>query len=276
MEQAFEHVLEQLAVALEHGGELLGISLVAGHVLLGEIEHAGDVLHLAFRHLEHFLEGVDLVHGDDAVGLGHLGAERDHAHGEGHLVLGRPVFFLVAVDDVVPGHASEQRADRSADLHAKIGRKSRARAKVYDPGIGDAFADPKEWRCSHAGQAGRSPRTAAWNTRPKPPARRAMAAQTEVEDDGENVAAVPRRSLGSFGVHAGRFRGCELKRRSSRPRGVGVTRASLPRAPPTKPMEQRVSLGAGRRQHPRFFARVDDGVDARPRPSLARASMLRA
>ena len=121
MEQAFEHVLEQLAVALEHGGELFGISLVAGHVLLGEIEHAGDVLHLAVRHLEHFLEGVDLVHGDDAVGLGHLGAERDDADGEGHLVLGRAVLFLVAIDDVMTRHAAEQRADRASDRKPRGG-----------------------------------------------------------------------------------------------------------------------------------------------------------
>jgi hypothetical protein len=96
-------------------------SLVAGHVLLGEIEHTGDVLHLAIGHLEHFLEGVDLVHGDDAVGLGHLGAERDHTDGEGHLVLGRPVLLLVAVDDVVPGDAAEQSADRSADCEPRRG-----------------------------------------------------------------------------------------------------------------------------------------------------------
>ena len=121
VEQALEHVLEQLAVALEHGGELLGIGLVAGHVLLGEIEHAGDVLHLAVGHLEHFLEGVDLVHGDDAVGLGHLGAERDHADGEGHLVLRRAVLFLVAIDDVVPSHAAEQGADRTSDREPRRG-----------------------------------------------------------------------------------------------------------------------------------------------------------
>ena len=115
VEQAFEHVLEQLAVALEHDRELLGISLVAGHILLGEVEDTSDVLHLAFRHLEHFLEGVDLVHGDDAVGLRHLGAERDHANGEGHLVLGRAVLLLIAIDDIVPGDAAEQSADGPAD-----------------------------------------------------------------------------------------------------------------------------------------------------------------
>jgi hypothetical protein len=103
-----------LRLPLQHGGELLGIGLVAGHVLLGEIEDAGCVLHLRGRHLVRLFEGVDLVYSDDAVGLGHLGAKRDHADGERHLVLG-PILLLIAVDDVVPGRATKQRADRGPD-----------------------------------------------------------------------------------------------------------------------------------------------------------------
>ena len=52
VEQTFEHVLEQLAVALEDDDELLGTSLVARHVLLGEIEDAGGLFHLRVRHFE--------------------------------------------------------------------------------------------------------------------------------------------------------------------------------------------------------------------------------
>src|SRR6478672_5679200 len=58
VEQPFENVLEKLAIALEHDRELFGVGLVAGHILLGEIEDASNVLHLAFRHLEHFLKAL--------------------------------------------------------------------------------------------------------------------------------------------------------------------------------------------------------------------------
>src|SRR4029077_14302930 len=68
-----------------------------------------------------FLEGVDLVHGDDAIGLGHLGAERDHTDGEGHLVLGWAVLFLVAIDDVMAGDAAEERADRASNREPRRG-----------------------------------------------------------------------------------------------------------------------------------------------------------
>ena len=115
MEEAFEYILEQLAITFEHGRQLLGVGLVARHVLLGEIENAGDVLHLALRNLEHLLEGVHLVHGDDAVGLGHLGAKRDHAHGEGDLILRRTILLLIAIDGVMPRHATKQRTNRATD-----------------------------------------------------------------------------------------------------------------------------------------------------------------
>jgi hypothetical protein len=41
VEQAVQHVLEELAIALEHGGKLIGIDLVAGDVLLGQIKDLG-------------------------------------------------------------------------------------------------------------------------------------------------------------------------------------------------------------------------------------------
>jgi hypothetical protein len=83
--------------------------------LLGEVEDTRDVLHLAFRDLEHFLEGVDLVHGDDAVGLGHLGAKRDHADGECDLIFCLAFLIAVAIDGVMAGHATHQRSDRAAN-----------------------------------------------------------------------------------------------------------------------------------------------------------------
>src|SRR6185312_16306900 len=74
VEQAFQHVLEQLAVALEDGGELVGKGLVSSDVPFGEIKDVGDVRHLSGRYLEHLLEGIDLIVGDDTVSLGHLSA----------------------------------------------------------------------------------------------------------------------------------------------------------------------------------------------------------
>src|SRR3990170_5301047 len=112
VEQTVEHVLQQLAVAIEYDNELLGIGLVAGDVPLGEIEDAGGVLHLRVGHLERLLEGEDFVPGDDAVGPGHLGAKRDHADGERYLVLG-PI--PIGIDDAIPFHAIEQRADPAPD-----------------------------------------------------------------------------------------------------------------------------------------------------------------
>ena len=117
MEQAVEHILEQLAVALEHGGELLSIGLIACHILLGEVEDARDVLHLAFRDLEHLPEGVHVVLGYDAVGFGHLGAERDDANSECELICSGGI-RVVTVDSVMTGDAPEQGTDRAADRQA--------------------------------------------------------------------------------------------------------------------------------------------------------------
>ena len=54
-----------------------GIGLVAGRVLAGEIEDAPHIGLFRRRHAEDADERFDLVVGDDAVGLRHLGAERD-------------------------------------------------------------------------------------------------------------------------------------------------------------------------------------------------------
>src|SRR5262249_40160167 len=110
MEQAVEYVLEQLAIAFERGGELVGIRLITCHVLLREIEDAGDILHLGFRHLERLFDGVHIVLGHEAISLGHLGAKRNHAHGECDLISSRPILFLIPIDSIVSRHAAEQRA----------------------------------------------------------------------------------------------------------------------------------------------------------------------
>ena len=85
--EALEHVLQKLAVVLEQGRDLAGVGLVAGHVLLGQIEHVLDVGGLLGRKAEDLGEGVVLQRRDHAVGLGHLGAERDDGDREGNVFL---------------------------------------------------------------------------------------------------------------------------------------------------------------------------------------------
>ena len=62
-------------------------------MLLGQIKDAGDVLHLALGYLEHLLKGIHLINGNDAIGFRHLGAQHNHAHGECHLALRRPILL---------------------------------------------------------------------------------------------------------------------------------------------------------------------------------------
>src|SRR6478752_6889828 len=83
-----------------------------------------SVLHLAFGHLEHLLEGCHLIGSDEAIRLGHLGAERNHADGKGNLMFGHTI--VIAVEGVTPGKASKQPTDGAAfgDMRAR-GKPSR-------------------------------------------------------------------------------------------------------------------------------------------------------
>ena len=74
-----------------------GIGLEAGNVLLGEVVEPRDVALLLGRHGEDLLEGADLVPGDDAVGLRHLGRKRDHGDREGDLA---PAKLRIALEKV--------------------------------------------------------------------------------------------------------------------------------------------------------------------------------
>src|SRR6476659_3438564 len=97
VEDTFEHVLKHFAVAPEHSDEFVSASFIAGYALLGEIEGAGSALHLCIRYLESLFESADLVLRNDAVGLGHFRAKRDHADGERQRVVGGIILFLVPV-----------------------------------------------------------------------------------------------------------------------------------------------------------------------------------
>ena len=73
----------------EKPGELARIDLVAGDIPFRQVEHLGHTGQFLIRHLEHPFECRHLISGDDAIGLGHLGAERDDTDGEGNRFLGR-------------------------------------------------------------------------------------------------------------------------------------------------------------------------------------------
>ena len=104
VEQSFEHILQEPAVLPQEIRKLPGIGFVAGDIVLGGIEDARHASHLARGHIEHLLECLHLVACDHAVGLGHLGAERNHADGEGELMLRREQRNVVlAVEDAVIG-----------------------------------------------------------------------------------------------------------------------------------------------------------------------------
>ena len=86
VEQAVENVLQHRAVGMAGAAHLrhaLGIDFETGHVLLGQVEQPRHIVRLLGRHLEYFLERAHFVLGDDAVGLGHLGRQRDHRHRKG-------------------------------------------------------------------------------------------------------------------------------------------------------------------------------------------------
>ena len=76
---------------------------------------------LGFRHLDDLLEGLDLRVDHDAVGLRHLGGERDEAHGEHDVPRRRPEERALAIDEHVAGNAAEQRADRPAEREPEAG-----------------------------------------------------------------------------------------------------------------------------------------------------------
>jgi hypothetical protein len=85
IEQAIQDVLQHGPVVGQKPGHVARIDLEAGGVPFGEVVDAIDVPLLAGRNREDAAEGVDFGASDHAVGLGHLGGERDHGDGEGRL-----------------------------------------------------------------------------------------------------------------------------------------------------------------------------------------------
>ncbi len=133
LEQAVEDVLQQRGIAGEHLGDLAGIGLEAGGVLLRQSENAVDARLLRRCDAEQAVEGLDLVVGDRAVGLRHLGGERDHRDGEDHAgrVAGCDLRHL-AIDQEMARQQADQRADRPATQH----ESRRGAAKLSQDGHG--------------------------------------------------------------------------------------------------------------------------------------------
>jgi len=78
------HQVDQDRIAgPEHAGDAARVKVIARHILPGEIEDPAGLRRVLGRDGEDLAEGGDLVAGDAAVGLGHLGAQRDHRDGEG-------------------------------------------------------------------------------------------------------------------------------------------------------------------------------------------------
>ena len=83
-------------------------------------------------------EGRDLVRGDDAVGLGHLGGERDHGDGEGDLAPRRRV-----------GHPAKETA-------GPIEQRAEGSGAAID-GVADTFPDSHAADCRRSGAGRRWP-----------------------------------------------------------------------------------------------------------------------
>ena len=77
-----EKVFEHHPIIRKQPADLSSVALEPGGALPGKIEDEPDMLLFSRRHLKDLAEGSDLVAGDRAIGLGHLGAERDHGDRE--------------------------------------------------------------------------------------------------------------------------------------------------------------------------------------------------
>ncbi len=82
MKKTAEKVFEHHPIIGKQPADLSSIALEPGGAPPGKIEDEPDMLLFARRHLKDLAKGRDLVAGHRAVGLGHLGAERNHGDRE--------------------------------------------------------------------------------------------------------------------------------------------------------------------------------------------------
>lgn len=84
LEEAVEHVLQEDRVGLEDPGDAAGIGVEAGDILPREVEDPGRRRLVAGRQAEDLAEDAHLLGPDLAIGLCHLGPERNDRDREGH------------------------------------------------------------------------------------------------------------------------------------------------------------------------------------------------
>jgi enoyl-CoA hydratase/carnithine racemase len=94
--QTLEHVLQKFAIIFKEHRYLVGVGLIPSHVPLSEVEHAHHIAGFLWRKAKDLGEGIVLQRRDDAVGLGHLGAEGNYSDGEGNLLLRFPAVAVKA------------------------------------------------------------------------------------------------------------------------------------------------------------------------------------
>ena len=81
--------MQGLGLVAEHPRDAAGVILETGHVLAGKVKDPRRPLLIRFGDLEHFAKGGHLIAGHQPIGLGHLGAKRDHRDGKGDRAFGR-------------------------------------------------------------------------------------------------------------------------------------------------------------------------------------------
>ncbi len=120
MEQCVEELLEHRRFVGEHTRDLPRIGFEPARILAGEIEQTPDILALLRRDLKQLAKDSDLVSGDPSVGLGHLGAERDHRDGKGGFRR-VAVFRRFGGHSIhgVTGHGAQQRSQRPAERETR-------------------------------------------------------------------------------------------------------------------------------------------------------------
>src|SRR5262249_9834061 len=98
--------------------DLTGVAMKPSSALAGEVKHQSDVILFARGYLKHLAKGGYFIARHRAIGLGHLGSERDYRNREGDMAA--PVALQVRAMAVrkptrnVARRTCEQGAERAA------------------------------------------------------------------------------------------------------------------------------------------------------------------
>ena len=166
--QPFQHVHQHRVGGREHRGHPPGPQVEARHVAAGKVEDLRRVPFLGPGDLEDAAEGRDLFPRDAAVGLGDLGAQRDHGDGKGDRPFRRNRGAAThqrghAVEDALPEATRLRQARRRGArrvrniVHAGQGSGNRGRrkdaiterARCYCPGPFPSGQDRESARTSN-------------------------------------------------------------------------------------------------------------------------------